>query len=152
MRWRLKSPASRLFPQYVIQAQNKENIKTLRHWPLCGEFPSQRASNAENVSISWHHHDIPLLNRAAIGHPLSIIHWKHLQYVPQFCFHRIVIFRELKIQCGEVIISHSQHIPHHLHKRGMFFSVLSLICVLLQPEQRCIEYPLILNHVKDVPD
>ena len=34
-----------------------------RHWPLCGEFtetgevPAQRASNAENVSIWWRHHD-----------------------------------------------------------------------------------------------
>ena len=32
------------------------------HWPLCGEFtgagefPTQRASNAENVSIWWRHH------------------------------------------------------------------------------------------------
>ena len=33
-----------------------------RHWPLCGEFtgacefPAQRASYAENVSIWWRHH------------------------------------------------------------------------------------------------
>ena len=46
----------------VIQAQIKENIKAPRHWPLCGEFtgtgefPAQRASNAENVSIWWCHH------------------------------------------------------------------------------------------------
>ena len=46
----------------VIQAQIKENIKAPRHWPLCreftgsGEFPAQRASNAENVSIWWRHH------------------------------------------------------------------------------------------------
>ena len=26
--------------------------------PVTGEFPAQRASNAENVSISWRHHDI----------------------------------------------------------------------------------------------
>ena len=37
-RWRLKSPASRLFTQPFIQAQIKENIKALRHWPLCGEI------------------------------------------------------------------------------------------------------------------
>ena len=61
-RWRLKSPASRLFTQSCIQAQIKENIKAPRHWPLCGEFtgtgecPAQRASNAENVSIWWRHH------------------------------------------------------------------------------------------------
>ena len=42
--------------------QIKENIKTPRHWPLCGdftgtgEFPTQRASYAENVSIWWRHH------------------------------------------------------------------------------------------------
>ena len=45
-----------------IRAQIKENIKAPRHWPLCGEFtgpgdfPAQRASNAENVSVWWRHH------------------------------------------------------------------------------------------------
>ena len=37
--------------------QIKENIKVPRHWPLCGEFPAQMASNAENVSIRWRHHE-----------------------------------------------------------------------------------------------
>ena len=52
-RWRLKSPASRLFTQSFIRTQIKENIKAPRHWPLCGEFtgigefPAQWASNAE---------------------------------------------------------------------------------------------------------
>ena len=61
-RWRLKSPASRLFTQPFIRAQIKVNIKAPRHWPLCGnspgtgEFPAQMASNAENVSIWWRHH------------------------------------------------------------------------------------------------
>ena len=47
-RWRLKSPAPRLFAQPFVQAQIKENIKALRHWPLWGEstgdwwFPSQK--------------------------------------------------------------------------------------------------------------
>ena len=27
------------------------------NWPVAGEFPAQRASNAENVSIWWRHHD-----------------------------------------------------------------------------------------------
>ena len=39
---RLKSPASRLFTQPVIQTQIKENIKAPRHWPLCGEFTGDR--------------------------------------------------------------------------------------------------------------
>ena len=45
----------------VYQTQIKESIKAPRHWPLCGEltgeFPAQMASYAENVSISWRHHD-----------------------------------------------------------------------------------------------
>ena len=57
MRWRLKSPASRLFTQPFIQARIKENIKAPRHRPFCGEFPAQMASNAENVSIWWRHDD-----------------------------------------------------------------------------------------------
>ena len=40
--WRLRSPASRLFTQPFIHAQIKENIKALRHWPLCGEFTGGR--------------------------------------------------------------------------------------------------------------
>ena len=47
-----------------VQAPIKENTKAPRHWPLWGEstgdrwFPSQRASNAENVSIWWRHHGL----------------------------------------------------------------------------------------------
>ena len=51
-----------MFTQPFIQTHIKENIKAPRHWPLCGEFtgtgefPAQRASYAENVSIWWRHH------------------------------------------------------------------------------------------------
>ena len=38
MRWCLISPTSPLLTQPFIQVQIKENIKALRHWPLCGEF------------------------------------------------------------------------------------------------------------------
>ena len=41
-RWRLKSPASRLFTQSFILTQIKENIKVPHHWPLCGEFTGDR--------------------------------------------------------------------------------------------------------------
>ena len=33
--------------------------------PVTGGFPSQRASNAENVSIWWHHHGVWYVNRIA---------------------------------------------------------------------------------------
>ena len=58
-----QSTASPLFAQPFIQAHIKENIKAPRHWPLCGnspgtgEFPTQKASNEENVSIWWRHYD-----------------------------------------------------------------------------------------------
>ena len=47
----------------VYSGWDQENIKAPRHWPLCGEFtgtgelPEQMASNAENVSIWWRHHE-----------------------------------------------------------------------------------------------
>ena len=47
----------------VCSGADQRNIKAPRHWPLWGEstgdrwFPSQRASNTENVSISRRHHD-----------------------------------------------------------------------------------------------
>ena len=65
-RWRLKS--SRLFTQPFIQTQNKENIKAPCNWPLCreftgtGEFPAQRASYPENVSIWWRHHHLDAMS------------------------------------------------------------------------------------------
>ena len=61
-RWRLKSPASRWFAQTFVQAQVKKTSK-LGVTGLCegnlsvtGAFPSQRASNTENISIWWRHH------------------------------------------------------------------------------------------------
>ena len=63
--WYLKSPASRLLAQTFVQVHMNENIKDPRFWPLWGNpsvtggFPSQRASNAESVSIWLHHHDAP---------------------------------------------------------------------------------------------
>ena len=62
--WRLKSPASTLVAQPFIEAEIKENIKVLCHWPLCGEFtvfPAQTDSNEENASIWWRHHELPII-------------------------------------------------------------------------------------------
>ena len=42
---------------------DKKNIKGPRHWlcegnsPVSDKFPTQRASNAENVAIWWRHND-----------------------------------------------------------------------------------------------
>ena len=46
----------------LFRRRSKKTSKAPRHWPLCGEFtgtgefPAQRASYAENVSIWWRHH------------------------------------------------------------------------------------------------
>ena len=59
-RWRLKSPALRLFTQPFIQGVDQRKHQTsaslafvmgIHRWP----FPAQRASKAENVSIWWRH-------------------------------------------------------------------------------------------------
>ena len=44
----------------IYSGTDQRKHQTLRHWPMCGEFtedPAQMASNAENVSIRWRHHD-----------------------------------------------------------------------------------------------
>ena len=84
-RWHLKLPASRLFTQRFIQAQITENIKALCHWPLCGEFtgtgeyPAQRASNAENVSIWWRHHVL------FFKQPSLRVHWVAMRVMWYHC-------------------------------------------------------------------
>ena len=65
----------------VYSDTDKKNIKAPRHWPLCGEFtgtgefPAQRASYAENVSIWWRHHgadpQIARFTRSTWGSPGS---------------------------------------------------------------------------------
>ena len=58
-----QAPASRLFTQPFIHAQIKEKSKLrvaglcVGNSPVTDEFPAQRASNAENVSIWWRRHD-----------------------------------------------------------------------------------------------
>ena len=59
-----QSPASRLFIQLLFSRRSKKTSK-LRVPDLCagnssgtGEFPAQMTSNAENVSISWRHHEL----------------------------------------------------------------------------------------------
>ena len=94
-RWRLKSPAWRLFTQPFIQTQIKENIKAPRHWPLCGdftgtgEFPAQRASYAENVSIWWCHHGLECLETSPYNGPcapcLRITIWPYFSLTSNTC-------------------------------------------------------------------
>ena len=67
---------------HILKVLIKENIKAPRPWlcaensPVTGEFPAQRASNAENVSIWWRHH----------VHKIAYCVWFHLQHRLSFIF------------------------------------------------------------------
>ena len=92
-RWRLKTRASRLFAQPIFQAQIKENIKALRHWPpVTGGYPSWRANNAEKVSIWWRIlFDDAVKPRALYAQTVNcninihLINWSKLQGIKCFC-------------------------------------------------------------------
>ena len=66
--------------QSFVQAQIKDGSKTPRHWPMWGNppmtggFPSQRASNAENFSVWWRHHDASMISVAIVYHWIDKIH------------------------------------------------------------------------------
>ena len=98
-RWRLKSPASRLFAQLFIPVQIKENIIALRQWPLWGEFtghrwiPLTKARDAENVSIWWRHHGCVSMRVMTVSmgseYVLVLINWQCIawttDYLIAFC-------------------------------------------------------------------
>ena len=61
----LISLATQLFVEYLIQADNKTNMKALHYWPICegnplvtSGFPSQRDSNAGSISMSRHRYSM----------------------------------------------------------------------------------------------
>ena len=54
-RWRLKSPASRLYTQPFVQTQIKKNIKTPRHWPFSVEIPKLINWILIDVPLRWRH-------------------------------------------------------------------------------------------------
>ena len=70
-RWRLKSPASPLFT-------SKPRVTGLcvGNSPRTGELSAQMASNAENVSIWWRHHDVSFdyANMTHQKHALRVHH------------------------------------------------------------------------------
>ena len=75
--------ATLLFVHQFIQAKNKENSKVLHYWPFAMEifpliiirFSSQRATNAESVSMSKHHHEFPFIPLSAV---LSAALWSYM--------------------------------------------------------------------------
>ena len=63
-----KSPGTWPFVQQFVKGNNNENITYFvlvflleGNLSVTGEFPSQRASNVESVSMSWSHHDLEIV-------------------------------------------------------------------------------------------
>ena len=75
---RLKSPALRLFTQLSIQAQIKENIKALRHWSLCGEFPGDRWIPRRKSQLSGKCFHL-------MTSSCEVLHWTIDMYFVKYC-------------------------------------------------------------------
>ena len=67
----LNSLAIQLFVLKLIHGNNKATIKALHYLPfvlgklekavtVTGGFPAQRASNTENISLSWHYYELDM--------------------------------------------------------------------------------------------
>ena len=85
--WRLKSSVLRLVTQRLFRRRSKTTSK-LRvtglcagNSPLTGEFPAQKASNAENVSIWWRHHELKLVNSISLLILWSWRTWWNVSYI-----------------------------------------------------------------------
>ena len=72
MRWRLKSPAPRCLLNGLFRRRSKKTSTLCviglceGNSPVTGEFPAQKASNAENVSVWWRHH---IINKYCLCQP-----------------------------------------------------------------------------------
>ena len=142
-RRRLKSPASRLFTQSFIRAQIKENIKAPRHWPLCGEitrtgeFPAQRASNAENVSIWWRHYGKVFIQENVFE---KVVHeLKAILFRPQ-----CVDMRHCSIQ--NVYVPGSISLKHWLISTTPSYPLVLLISTWTCNQFRYATYATCVNH------
>ena len=78
-----------LFVYSLFRLTSKETIKAPHYWPLCvgnplvtSGFPSQRASNADSISMPCHHHDKGSYQRTSAVY----MWWKTLSVWGQVCY------------------------------------------------------------------
>ena len=77
---------------------SKLRVTGLCHWPVTGEFPAQRTSNAKNVFIWWRHH-------GSVRRRLYFSHWN------SFCYPSIfACWNGLVIKMNQIL--ESQQTPH----------------------------------------
>ena len=91
-RWRLKSPASRLFTQPFIHARIKENIKAPRHWTLCGEFTGGPVPSS---------HKWPVTRKMFPSDDVIMCRWPGA-YWRQGCNHRKDIGQSLHVRINDL--------------------------------------------------
>ena len=92
--------------------------------PVTGEFPAQMASNAENVSIWWRHHDTPLKYSYAVWWYPLIFLYNYIKRITQHLKDDCLVSKALisgmtwtSIHCSEVFlltfyVQHSGCIVH----------------------------------------
>ena len=67
----------------VDQRKHQSSVSLCGEFTGTGEFPTQRASYAENVSIWWRHHDVDL-EKVASKHRGLVTHW-YINTVGHLC-------------------------------------------------------------------
>ena len=92
--------------------------------PVTGEFHPQRTSNAENISIGWHHHATRCCWR---GFVISA----HLPYIIQSIF---VGYLDLASKKWVWRFSYESYVIF-LHERKIIISCLKIICLLTFRDQ-----------------
>ena len=86
-RWRLNSSAYWLFTRLFrnkIKKTSKFRITGLceENSPVTGEFPAQKPSNADNVSIWWRNHEGPVYLHGCSRKCLSVsVQWIQIYYI-----------------------------------------------------------------------
>ena len=90
--------------------------------PMTGEFPAQRASNAENVPIRWRHHDFSKRREHITQYiVMSLKHYR----VPAYFFQRIC---HCNTFCFDNLVSKTCCMQ--LPSPSMASSVFAYVCVL----------------------
>ena len=63
-------------------SRNTHISLTTNQYVMTGEFPAQMASNAENVSIWWSHHEVLNIERPAVRPTWDTFYWHGLTLIP----------------------------------------------------------------------
>ena len=96
--------------------------------PVTGEFPTQRASNAENVSIWWRHHDSHYKGKTA-SRPPYLYHGN--PYTRQ---NGIILKRHPDVEITRATIIYFKMLTITLHNSSVMISILEQIeRVIIEP-------------------